>query len=190
MGNTEVSRLATFVRLEIPLEHLALGDEYRYASLPLCIIDAVFSTGVRREAAENVVLRYCEHFGVPRLQAYGEACVAALPEDSVSALVQRFEQAAKMMKTVARGGVPNIPGMGPVPGGGRPGASAKRGKQSKTQKARQGSRSGNPAKRAAENAGLATQNATPTGSGFGLGGGSQAPSEADLAELQKLLGKN
>lgn len=108
----------------------------------------------------------------------------------VNQLVQRFEQAAKMMKTVARGGVPNIPGMGPVPGGGRPGASAKRGKQSKAQKARQGSRSGNPAKRAAENAGLGGQNATPTGSGFGLGGGQQAPSEADLAELQKLLGKN
>ncbi len=42
----------------------------------------------------------------------------------VNALVHRFEQAAKMMKTVARGGVPNIPGMGPVPGAGRPGASA------------------------------------------------------------------
>ena len=35
----------------------------------------------------------------------------------VNAARQRFEQAAKMMKTVARGGVPNIPGMGPIPGG-------------------------------------------------------------------------
>lgn len=106
----------------------------------------------------------------------------------VNQLVQRFEQAAKMMKTVARGGVPNIPGMGPVPGAGRPGASSKRGKQ---QKSRSGSRSGNPAKRAAENAGIAGQAASePTGSGFGLGGGAKgAPSEADLAELQKLLGR-
>jgi signal recognition particle subunit SRP54 len=104
----------------------------------------------------------------------------------VNQLVQRFEQAAKMMKTVARGGVPNIPGMGPVPGAGRPGASSKRGKQQKAK----GSRSGNPAKRAAENAGMAQAPQTPTGSGFGLGGASQAaPSEADLAELQKLLGR-
>ena len=50
----------------------------------------------------------------------------------VNALVNRFEQAAKMMKTVARGGTPNIPGMGPIPGS-RPGASAKRGKQPKAQ---------------------------------------------------------
>ena len=35
----------------------------------------------------------------------------------VNALVNRFEAAAKMMKTVARGGTPSIPGMGPVPGG-------------------------------------------------------------------------
>ena len=108
----------------------------------------------------------------------------------VNALVNRFDQAAKMMKTVARGGTPNIPGMGPMPGS-RPGASAKRGKQ---QQKAQGSRSGNPAKRAAENAGhRGAAPAAPTGSGFGLGrrrGRRQgAPSEADLAELQKLLGK-
>ncbi|MDT0142922.1 signal recognition particle protein [Microbacterium sp. PRC9] len=106
----------------------------------------------------------------------------------VNQLVQRFDQAAKMMKTVARGGVPNIPGMGPIPGAGRPGASSKRGKQQKAK----GSRSGNPAKRAAENAGIAAQAAEgPTGSGFGLGGGGAkgAPTEADLAELQKMLGR-
>src|SRR6478609_8454408 len=106
----------------------------------------------------------------------------------VNQLVQRFEQAAKMMKTVARGGVPNIPGMGPIPGG-RPGASSKRGAKQPQAK---GSRSGNPAKRAAENAGIAAAAPTaPTGSGFGLGAkpGAGTPSEADLAELQKLLGK-
>ena len=102
----------------------------------------------------------------------------------VNQLVQRFEQAAKMMKTVARGGTPNIPGMGSVPGMGRPGASSKRGKKGKSA----GSRSGNPAKRAAENSGLATSQA-PSGTGFGLGG-QKAPSEADMAEIQKLFGKN
>ncbi|GEB95457.1 signal recognition particle protein [Microbacterium lacticum] len=106
----------------------------------------------------------------------------------VNQLVQRFDQAAKMMKTVARGGVPSIPGMGSL--GGKPGASAKRGAK---QKKASGSRSGNPAKRAAENAGIAAASQTaPTGSGFGLGGGAGAgaqPSEADLAQIQKLFGK-
>jgi len=102
----------------------------------------------------------------------------------VNQLVQRFDQAAKMMKTVARGGVPNIPGVGPM--GGKPGASSKRGAK---QKGRSGSRSGNPAKRAAENAGVAAVSSAPAGSGFGLGAGAPQPSEADLAEIQKLFGK-
>ncbi|WP_210506278.1 signal recognition particle protein [Naasia sp. SYSU D00057] len=104
----------------------------------------------------------------------------------VNQLVQRFEQAAKMMKTVAKGGVPQVPGMGPMPGGGY------RGKPQK--KKVQGSKSGNPAKRAAENAALlagAKEPKTSGGSGFGLGGGGAkgAPSEEDMAALQKLLGR-
>ncbi|MCU1406172.1 MAG: signal recognition particle protein, partial [Glaciihabitans sp.] len=105
----------------------------------------------------------------------------------VNGLVNRFEQAAKMMKTVAKGGVPNIPGMGPVPG-------QKFGKPKVQQK--KGSKSGNPAKRAAENAALAAGekaggSAAPSGSGFGLGGAGKTggPSEEELASLQKFLGR-
>ncbi len=107
----------------------------------------------------------------------------------VNALVNRFEQAAKMMKTVAKGGVPNIPGMGPIPGAGYMGK-----KSNKNQK-KKGSKSGNPAKRAAENAALAAgQSLTPSasGSGFGLGSspvGDSGPSAEELAALQKMLGK-
>ncbi|MFT4051763.1 MAG: signal recognition particle protein [Microbacterium sp.] len=105
----------------------------------------------------------------------------------VNQLMQRFEQASKMMKTVARGGVPSIPGMGAI--GGKPGASSKRGSKQKGRGSGGGSRSGNPAKRAAENAGLtAATSSAPAGSGFGLGGAPQ-PSEADLAEIQKLFGR-
>jgi signal recognition particle subunit SRP54 len=105
----------------------------------------------------------------------------------VNQLVQRFEQAAKMMKTVARGGVPQVPGMGPIPGA--IGAGKGRGKP---QQKKGGSRSGNPAKRAAENAGIAAgAAAAPKGSGFGLGKGGPkgAPTEEELAALQKMLGR-
>ena len=110
----------------------------------------------------------------------------------VNQLVQRFEQAAKMMKTVSRGGTPNIPGMGPIPGGNRP----------KQQPKKKGSKSGNPAKRAAENAAIAAgekpggEPGASGGSGFGLGGGSTpggstrgGPSEEEMAALQKMLGR-
>ena len=104
----------------------------------------------------------------------------------VNALVNRFEQAAKMMKTVAKGGVPQVPGMGPIPGAGF-GGGRKQVQQKK------GSRSGNPAKRAAENAALAAgtkPSGAAAGSGFGLGAAGKAgPSEEELASLQKFLGR-
>lgn len=102
----------------------------------------------------------------------------------VNGLVNRFEQAAKMMKTVAKGGVPQIPGMGPVPGmrhGGKKQVAKKK-----------GSKSGNPAKRAAENAALAAGETLKqvTGSGFGLGPQQESgPSPEELEALQKMLGK-
>jgi signal recognition particle subunit SRP54 len=106
----------------------------------------------------------------------------------VNQLVIRFEQAAKMMKTVAKGGVPQVPGMGPIPGGSYGG-------KKKQLPQKKGSRSGNPAKRAAEDAARA-QGVKPAtsggGSGFGLGGGGAAkgaPSPEELAALQKMLGR-
>jgi signal recognition particle subunit SRP54 len=106
----------------------------------------------------------------------------------VNSLVNRFEQAAKMMKTVSKGGVPQGPGMGPMGqmahGKGRVAAPAKK----------KGSKSGNPAKRAAENAALASGapsgGASASGAGFGLGSQNPgAPTSEELDALQKFLGK-
>ena len=103
----------------------------------------------------------------------------------VNALVNRFEQAAKMMKTVAKGGVPQMPGMGPMQGMGHGGGK----KQQQAKK--KGSKSGNPAKRAVENAALAAGVSKPGGgAGFGFAKpGSDGPSPEELDALQKMLGR-
>jgi signal recognition particle subunit SRP54 len=79
----------------------------------------------------------------------------------VNSLVNRFEQAAKMMKVMAKGGNPGLPGMpqgmGAMP---RP--------QAKKDKGKKGSKSGNPAKRAAEAAGVQLPKDGNKGSAFGL----------------------
>jgi len=74
----------------------------------------------------------------------------------VNQLMQRFEQAAKAMKTMAKGG--------PMPGAPFPVANKKAAKPAK----KSGSKSGNPAKRAAENQGISYQ-PKQSGSSFGLG---------------------
>ncbi len=85
----------------------------------------------------------------------------------VNALVNRFEQAAKMMKTMSKGGMPAIPGTNPVQMGGAVGGGYIGGK--KKDKKKKGSKSGNPAKRAAENAGVFTQKPAEGGSGSAFG---------------------
>lgn len=84
----------------------------------------------------------------------------------VNQLVQRFEQASKMMKTMAKGGAPALPGANPVMMGGAVGGGYIGGK--KKDKKKKGSKSGNPAKRAAENAGLSYDPKKSSGSSFGL----------------------
>lgn len=88
--------------------------------------------------------------------------------NEVNQLVNRFEQAAKVMKTMSKGGMPNIPGTNPVQMGGAVGGGYIGGK--KKDKKKKGSKSGNPAKRAAENQGLSfnAQPETKSGSAFGI----------------------
>ena len=86
----------------------------------------------------------------------------------VNSLVNRFEQAAKMMKTMQKGGVPQ--GMPGVPAG-MQGMGFGGGGKGKGKDKKKGSKSGNPAKRAAEEAARLAGEKPGSGSGgsaFGL----------------------
>ena len=73
------------------------------------------------------------------------AAGAGVSVSKVNALLQRFEQAAKMMKRMSGGA--GMPGMGGIPGFGGPGGKSKR-KDKKSKK--KGGKSGNPMRREAE----------------------------------------
>jgi signal recognition particle subunit SRP54 len=109
---------------------------------------------------------------------------AGVEVSEVNALLERFTEAQKMMKQLARGG--GIPGMPGVPGLG--GGGGKRGKQ---QPQRKKSKSGNPAKRAAEERAAAERAKTARSSGGGSAfGGTEAgdggiPTDLDPANLPK-----
>ncbi|WP_140555745.1 signal recognition particle protein [Bifidobacterium sp. UTCIF-39] len=105
---------------------------------------------------------------------------------AVNALLQRFEQASKMMKRMSNGsrGMPGMGGFG-APGG----KSARKGKKGK----KKGGKSGNPMKREAEEKALRDR-LSGNGSGSGKSGGSafqKKPQNPALpAGLQDMLGGN
>jgi signal recognition particle subunit SRP54 len=101
----------------------------------------------------------------------------------VNQLVDRFFEARKMMQQMARGGAPGMPGM---PGMGL-GKKAK-GRQAPQPKKGKGKRqSGNPAKRAQEEAASSEKPAAASGSAFGIDGGQAGvPDDFDPSQLPDL----
>lgn len=53
------------------LRNAELSEEYYYNSLPLCIIDAVFSIGIRYSTTRQVVINFCDSQKIVRLRQHG-----------------------------------------------------------------------------------------------------------------------
>ncbi|MEA4987702.1 MAG: DUF5677 domain-containing protein [Anaerovorax sp.] len=51
----------------LDLENIKLSETYYYDSLPLCVLDAIFSIGVKYSSTINVVKRYCDYFNLNRI---------------------------------------------------------------------------------------------------------------------------
>lgn len=49
-----------------------LPEVYYYKHLPLCVIDSIFSIGVKYEIVQNTLNRFCEHFKIDKFSNSGE----------------------------------------------------------------------------------------------------------------------
>ena len=81
-------RLADYIQ-NTALSPLPLPQEFFYASLPLCVIDAVFSIGVTYTSTRNTVTRFCKQ------QGWTMSLVPNMPrnksEHSISEFLMLFE---------------------------------------------------------------------------------------------------
>ncbi|MEG0597556.1 MAG: nucleoside triphosphate pyrophosphohydrolase [Oscillospiraceae bacterium] len=84
----QAARLAESCERLFALDTVKLSESYYYASLPLCVIDAVFSIGVRYTGVQNTVRRYCRYFSLreydPKRDISGDAY-------TVSELIKNIE---------------------------------------------------------------------------------------------------
>ena len=61
-----IDTITAYCRAHLDLTQAILTDQaYSYYSLPLCVIDAIFSIGVRYSSTEATVRRFCEYFNLP-----------------------------------------------------------------------------------------------------------------------------
>ena len=56
-----MKKIAKEIMTRIDLENFELSESYFYNGIPLCVIDSVYSIGVRYEAVMNVISNFCKH---------------------------------------------------------------------------------------------------------------------------------
>jgi len=84
--------IAHCCRKTFDLETAKLSDEYYYNSLPFCVIDAVFSIGIKYTTTRNVVRNFCQKLQTKRLRGHGNPYPAIEQQYSVESLLKLYEQ--------------------------------------------------------------------------------------------------
>jgi hypothetical protein len=84
------AQIASVSDQEFDLQGARLGDEYFYQSLPLCMIDAVYSIGVKYVGVQNVVNRYCNYFGLQEFRSVREQVPSPNNQEPLSAFVEKM----------------------------------------------------------------------------------------------------
>ena len=85
-------RCADLARASLELTGAELRDAHYYASMPLCVIDAVFSIGVRYSSTARAVQRFADH-QEPKWPVFDRRRMTsqAVPEKTVACLIAALE---------------------------------------------------------------------------------------------------
>jgi len=86
----KVLAVTVFCERELILQGALLGGEYFYQSLPLCVIDAVYSIGVKYKGVQNVARRYCEYFGLEEFRETRDQVPPTAEQQPLSALLEKM----------------------------------------------------------------------------------------------------
>lgn len=87
--NNYVNLIASVCESKFSLASLTLGQSYYYDSLPHCIVDAVFSIGVRYTSTQNTVSSFCRYC---HLREYNPNCDTKGDQFTVSQMITVLEK--------------------------------------------------------------------------------------------------
>lgn len=87
----ESLKLAGRIKKDIDLNNLPLDDEYYYASLPLCVIDAVFSIGVNYKSVEKTIENYTSFFKIPKIRDPKNVLPPKNKQESIKDFIKKYD---------------------------------------------------------------------------------------------------
>lgn len=79
-------------RLKVTLDFSTppVSEEYAYQSLPLCVLDAIFSINAKYESTRKVVIRYCDHYGLQKVRKDPNTLPPIEDQESLSAFIGKI----------------------------------------------------------------------------------------------------
>ena len=86
----EVENVSNRCRQVLNLQDAVLGEEYFYQSLPLCVIDAIYSIGVIYTSTKNTVMNYCNYFKIQRIRDNRNNLPPTESQESIEAFLIKF----------------------------------------------------------------------------------------------------
>jgi hypothetical protein len=86
----EASSVAAYAQKHLSLSSATLPDEYYYSSVILCVIDAIYSIGIRYGGVRAVVSRYCARFGLTPYRADRSKLPSTSEQPSIADLCGQF----------------------------------------------------------------------------------------------------
>jgi hypothetical protein len=92
MLKKEIKEIVSYSEKKLDYKNLKLSDEYYYHSLPMCVMDAVFSIGIKYTTTRKVVINFCEKTGLKRLRKYGSNYPNKNEQFSINDLIDIYEK--------------------------------------------------------------------------------------------------
>lgn len=86
----DINLLVKACEQKLSLSSIDLDREYGYSHLPLCVIDAVFSMGVRYSSTRNTVARVCDYFVIA--PGHSKKVLASDMQLSISKFISFYDQ--------------------------------------------------------------------------------------------------
>lgn len=88
----EIEMLVNYCNENLELNNLKLSDEYHYQSLSLCVIDAVFSIGVKYTSTRQTVIKYCDYYSLKRIRDDFSSLPLESEQETISQLITKIEK--------------------------------------------------------------------------------------------------
>ena len=97
-------KLSETISKQIDLNSFHLSESYYYNSLPLCVIDSVYSIGVKYESVKNVISSFCEYEKIQKHRVSRKTIPKISEQYKVSDFLNKFNDYSneKLAKEIFR----------------------------------------------------------------------------------------